>query len=73
MTESPNKSDFWKNKGFPPLWLNKLGASKGARTLDLSLGKAALYQLSYARTADAIFTQIFANCKRFFDRDAVLT
>ena len=25
------------------------GAGKGARTLDLDLGKVALYQLSYAR------------------------
>ena len=43
-----------KNPGHPALIRQKpgkiSGASKGARTLDLSLGKAALYQLSYART-----------------------
>ena len=27
----------------------KTGAGKGARTLDLNLGKVALYQLSYSR------------------------
>jgi hypothetical protein len=29
----------------------EVGAGKGARTLDLNLGKVALYQLSYSRIA----------------------
>ena len=35
--------------GFP---LSILGAGEESRTLDLNLGKVALYQLSYARIAE---------------------
>ncbi len=31
---------------------NKFGAGKESRTLDLNLGKVALYQLSYSRIDD---------------------
>lgn len=38
-----------QNPGIGPGLCSKTGAGKGARTLDLNLGKVALYQLSYSR------------------------
>src|SRR5690606_22094379 len=40
-------------KGKPGLPFSNLGAGDEARTRDLNLGKVALYQLSYSRTAAA--------------------
>jgi hypothetical protein len=37
-----------------PSWNS--GAGKGSRTLDLNLGKVALYQLSYSRLGGVIMT-----------------
>ena len=39
-----------------PGFCSEAGAGKGARTLDLNLGKVALYQLSYSRKRGAIFS-----------------
>jgi hypothetical protein len=39
--------------------LLKFGAGKESRTLDLNLGKVALYQLSYARIELSIISQNF--------------
>ena len=41
-----------KKKGKPGLPFLKFGAGKESRTLDLNLGKVALYQLSYSRIFD---------------------
>jgi hypothetical protein len=39
---------MWKREAAASRFLN-IGAGKESRTLDLNLGKVALYQLSYAR------------------------
>jgi hypothetical protein len=39
---------------------NKFGAGKESRTLDLNLGKVALYQLSYSRVEDRIVPELFS-------------
>jgi hypothetical protein len=38
--------------------LQKYGAGKESRTLDLNLGKVALYQLSYSRVEDRIVAEL---------------
>jgi hypothetical protein len=38
----------------------KFGAGKESRTLDLNLGKVALYQLSYSRVEDRIVPELFS-------------
>jgi hypothetical protein len=38
-------------KGKPELPFSEFGAGKESRTLDLNLGKVALYQLSYSRVS----------------------
>jgi hypothetical protein len=43
LSDSPQKREAFRF----PFWKN--GAGKESRTLDLNLGKVALYQLSYSR------------------------
>lgn len=43
------------------------GAGKGTRTLDLDLGKVALYQLSYSRIADGEFYGSGQLCQLFIE------
>jgi hypothetical protein len=42
-------------KGKPELPFFEFGAGKESRTLDLNLGKVALYQLSYSRVCNAFY------------------
>ena len=43
----------------------EFGAGKESRTLDLNLGKVALYQLSYSRVMNEIITPFFAVFTKF--------
>jgi len=45
------------SNGFP---FRKSGAGKESRTLDLNLGKVALYQLSYSRILNNLETKLAA-------------
>ena len=40
----------------------KIGAGKESRTLDLNLGKVALYQLSYSRVSEGQIVARFSCC-----------
>ena len=42
----------------------RFGAGKESRTLDLNLGKVALYQLSYSRVEDSIVAELFSVLRR---------
>jgi hypothetical protein len=42
---------YFKKKGKQALPFSESGAGKESRTLDLNLGKVALYQLSYSRVS----------------------
>ena len=42
------------------------GAGEGIRTLDINLGKVALYQLSYARITCLITSGVVPQCQRGF-------
>jgi hypothetical protein len=44
-------ADSSDKKGKPGLPFLEIGAGKESRTLDLNLGKVALYQLSYSRVS----------------------
>ena len=48
---SQRKSNFYDGK----VAVIKIGAGDGARTRHLSLGKAALYQMSYSRREPKLF------------------
>ena len=49
-----------KKRSLRGLFLNKPGAGEESRTLDLNLGKVALYQLSYSRvTGEASIIEIY--------------
>ncbi len=43
--------------------MDPIGAGNEARTRDLNLGKVALYQLSYSRTADAYCSAVAGTVK----------
>jgi hypothetical protein len=51
-------------KGSPKAsFLLNSGAGEESRTLDLNLGKVALYQLSYSRLGGQIMTERFLICQ----------
>ena len=50
-----------KPKGF----FIETGAAEESRTLDLNLGKVALYQLSYCRKSECALYRLRAACQRF--------
>jgi hypothetical protein len=51
--KTANDAKTKKGKREPPLFI-QFGAGKESRTLDLNLGKVALYQLSYSRIDEII-------------------
>ena len=57
-----NQHDLPYKKGRPPDGLSLSGAGERVRTVDLNLGKVALYQLSYARDYRVPFCRAGGNC-----------
>jgi len=68
----PRQNIQTKKKGSCALPLLQIfGAGKESRTLDLNLGKVALYQLSYSRARESYFNVFFMSEKstqNFFAR-----
>ena len=56
---------YRKNKKPQMALCKKPGAAEESRTLDLNLGKVALYQLSYCRKSECALYSLRATCQRF--------
>ena len=64
-TSRPASGKSYNKKGKPSAsLLESSGAGEESRTLDLNLGKVALYQLSYSRKCLLCFLLLFCFCRR---------